>query len=532
MMVSFVLSGCNLFPRDVTDYLNKPVATLEYKDGKKVPVTTEQFINAFNNYGSGLIQNGTSYEDALEQTLDVLISRVVLINEAELQIKLEKLDMQKIYNDTYIALLSNLSTYEDKVRTDWNMPKPTGTDDPAAEVVVFKGFAATAEVVLEDGQYKIKLTEKKDDSEVANKFSSIQELIETFIEFANPKTDDKAARVTKEAYRRLISVLKANEENMNLSKDSKEILTRFTEKTYTNIRENKLIEKLEDEYKSDKAYSTISVQQVLNRYKSLLLESKFKYENNSSGYTTAMLDAFKDVNYYINSDFFEVNHILIKFNEEQKSIYKDIANDAYTTPGEAERLLTQLTEGVSGAERDAEGKIIDGEPVHATDVYNTLKRELDNANSNEEKVQIFRNYLYRFNQDTGNVNAEYNYVIGVDDSRMVESFNKASRELNESGEFGAISNLVVSEHGVHIIFYAGKPANLFTVNESSSFTLEESDIEVLASKKLNCFDNKTWFDKIFADLSNDSYSIFENMNMNVLKSKIKIIKHSDVYKKL
>ena len=116
---------------------------------------------------------------------------------------------------------------------------------------------------------------------------------------------------------------------------------------------------------------------------------------------------------------------------------------------------------------------------------------------------------------------------------MVESFTEDARKLNEQGVFGSISTkLVASEYGVHILFYGGKVENLFTVSNVSTFNLTDSDIEVLTNAKLSALNNKTVFDKVFELLSDDNYSIFENMNLNVLKKDLKIEKHKSVYENL
>ena len=54
----------------------------------------------------------------------------------------------------------------------------------------------------------------------------------------------------------------------------------------------------------------------------------------------------------------------------------------------------------------------------------------------------------------------------------------------------------------------------------------------LAETKLNEFNNKTVFDKVYEQLSSDKYSMFESMNLNVLKKDIKITKYPGVYKNL
>ena len=245
-----------------------------------------------------------------------------------------------------------------------------------------------------------------------------------------------------------------------------------------------------------------------------------------------MLESFKDVYYVPDDNYFFVSNLLIKFTDDQKTEYANIDKDAYLTPAKKAEKKAELINGCLAKVRDNDGKIIDGEQIYVNDLLNSLQVELKNATTDEKKAQIFRDYLYKYGEDTGVQNAEYMYVIGTETSKMVESFNDASRELNNKGEFGAISGLVASEYGVHIIFYGGKVQNLFTVNDMEHFNLQLSDIEKLTSAKLSVLNNKTVFDKVFETLSNDNYSIFENMNLNILKKDLKIEKHKSVLNNL
>jgi hypothetical protein len=47
----------------------------------------------------------------------------------------------------------------------------------------------------------------------------------------------------------------------------------------------------------------------------------------------------------------------------------------------------------------------------------------------QRRINIFRDFIYMYNQDPGMMNAEFEYVIGVENSRMVPQFTAASREL-------------------------------------------------------------------------------------------------------
>ena len=534
MSLAFLLTGCDLFPKNYEAYLNKSVCTITYADGTKEEITTEAFINAYNSYGSSLVQQGTSYEDAAEQTVDILINRYVLLNYAKTKITLTDEDYRSIYDEVYSSLVSNLDSYEEEVRDDWSMEAPSSPEDEEEDdVVVYTPYEPTAKVVFENGEYKIMLLDT--DDEPTTNFSSIEQIIQEFNSYANPNDGTNNSKIKKEAYRRLISTLKKNEEGLKLSTDSASVLKRYVEKLTKSVEENYYITNLEEYYKTEDGYSTITVRQVLNKYKTLMLQSKFKYESNNETYDTAMLESFKDVYYVVDDNYFFVSHILMEFSDEQKNEYDNLQSEyekGYISQGVYQQRLVELVAQIKAQVRDDNGNIIENTNVKASDVLTSLQKELASANTDEKKAEIFNKYMYKYSQDPGTLNAEYMYVIGNETSQMVESFTDASRELNEEGVFGNISGLVASEYGVHIVFYGGKVENLFTIDDMNTFELKDEDIEKLTNTKLSALNNKTVFDKVFELLSDDSYSVFENMNLNVLKKDLTIEKHKSVYENL
>lgn len=584
---AFILTGCDLFPRNMEQYLSKSVCTITYQDGKVLDITTEEYINAFNSYGASLVQNGTEYKDAASQTVDVLVSRKVLLNYAQgiqsISSKVEE-NKKEFYDEVYTSLKSNLDSYITNVREDWDIQAPTTAEAEESTAVVYTPYEATAKVVkvvkvedeyleydidaeLEDKnfEYKIKLLDV-DDVQSTN-FKNLEEVVAAFKAYANPTDTTNNAKIKKEAYRRLLTVLKKNEQGLNLSKDYNEILQRYVQKLYTSAEENFYITSLEEYYKVSNEYSTISVKQVLDKYKALMLQSKYKYETDASAYDSAMLDSFKDVDYVVDDNYFFVSHILVQFNDEQQAEYDSIKDDAYLTEQVKQQKVKELVAQLNAKTRNADGEVVEGETISAAKLLENLQKDIskndaklaelnaqlqtlknlpeNEANNaqiaqinqqiqtiNDQKAEVFKNYMYTYGEDPGTQNAEYMYIIGKESSKMVESFTEASRKLNEQGTFGAITELVPSEYGVHIIFYAGKVENLFTINNAENFNLQEQDIEKLVNAKLSLFNNKTVFDKVFALLSDDGYSIFENMQLSILKKDLKIEKHASVYENL
>ena len=487
-----------------------------------------------------MVQNGSEYEDAANQTIEVLVNRYVLLHYATTNnlVTVDQDDEKEILDDVYTSLESNLDTYIDEVRNDWDITAPgTPDSDSDDKKVVYTPYVHKAEVDYET--YRIKLLDTEDEPQTTN-FQNLDAVLEKFTSDAMEDDKTQNTLVRKEAYRRFISALKANEEGLGLSTDNASVLKRYAEDVYKTTRENFIITGLEDYYKTDDGYSTITVKQVLNRYKALMLQSKFSYEANAENYDKAMLESFDDVYYVVDDNYFFVSNLLVMFDDEvvgpdgltQKGRYDNLEteyNNGYITYGEYQRRATQLAYQVIAKERDSKGNIIEGKTISIETLLLNLQEELALQTTDEDKAKVFNDYLYRYGEDTGVENADYPYVIGTETSQMVESFTDASRKLNDEGVFGAISGIVPSEYGAHIIIYLGKVENLFTISDVSTFNLVDKDIEKLTETKLNPLNNKTVFDKIFEQLSEDNYSIFENMNLNVLKNKCKIVKHESVY---
>lgn len=558
MSVTFLFAGCDLFPRNQEAYLNRPVASIEYKDGNIQEITTEQFISAFNSYGATLVQNGTEMEDALKQTLDVLVNRQVMLNEAKQKVTLSDEDKLEVLNDVYDSLISNLEQFEEEVEEEWEIAQTPVEEETEEETsTVYTPYTQTAKVVkvvksgntekiedldyvLTDGEvvkgYKIKLIDSETEKEFKN-FENLDAVTASIKnQYYNQQSTTTQSRVKKEAFRRYIAVLKSNEKGLKLSTDIDSVFARQAKKTFENVEENKYITSLEEYYKSDNEYSTITVNQVLDKYKAMMMASKFTYENDYSAYQTAMLDSFKDVNYVTDDKFFNVSHILIKFDDAQKAEYDNLktnlSNGTLMYQEYKNRMDELVAEIKANVMDTTTGEVVSERSISANKVLSNLQADLAKCTTDEQKTQVFKDYLYTYNEDGGIMNAEYAYVIGTEESRMVESFTNTSRDLHEKGVYGEISGLVVSEYGVHIIFYMGGIENPIEIDSISDFKIKEYDIEKLVSKKLNQFNNKTLFDKVFEQLSADNYSIFENMNLNVLKKDIKITEYPDVYQNL
>lgn len=538
MLFSSILCGCDLITDNLSVKLNKPVAVLTYKDNTKVTITVKEFNIAMNNYGVELMQNNSySYEQAAEETLNALINRKVMLIEAKSKFQLTNKDKNDLWLNTYDALIANIESFEEKVRTDWNMSVQKPEEPEKDEIVKYTEYEKKAYVTYDEVLNKlvIKVVNDEHQSEeaVAKDKNTLKQVI--FDEVAN-----SGSKIRKEALSRYIKQLKLNEDGQRLSTDKDSMFIREIERIYNNLEETLYITKLQNFYQygnsegSDGDYtSIISVNDVLNKYKYMMLSSKTLYEANNSKFDSDMVDSFSSVNYVINDKYFFVSHILMKFTDEQQAIYDNLSNQldcGEISLLEYQTSLDSLYNQVTAIVRDEDGKVIENQSISAEDLLKSINQDLNQYKSYEEKVEVFKNYLYRHNEDSGINNADYMYIVGEDNSKMVETFTQSSRELNENGDLGAISGLVRSNYGIHIIFYGGKVENVFEIPTIGDFSLSENDIWKLCDKKLNAMNNKTLFDLVYEKLQSDNYSTFESMQIRLLKEDINIVKYPKNYK--
>ena len=527
---SFILTGCNLFPTNQANYLSAPIVTFQTAEGENIKIDKEDLITAFNSYGAELVNSyGYSIQDAIDATIEVLINREVMLLEAERTITLGNGDLNEIWDDAYDTIISNLSTYEELVIEQWKLNVPSTLDEEEESETAYTPYKKQAEIDLQDGKYVIKLlnTNTSTGQNVDlyyNEGEEITSLVNTVNERLNNSTNKD---VLTEAKRQYVEALKESEEGRNLSTNSDEVFAREVERIYEAVKDNKYIELYSEKLQGDNDISNITLSQVLRKLTADMLSSYTKYTLNATQFDTDMLDSRENVDYVVNNNYFYVNHILLKYDEssttyldELETLYKNgtISEKAYNDALEVEAEKIKATNIQTGKETN----------LSPMDIYNELVG-LMTGKSDEAKTQIFKDYIYTYNEDTGNMNADYCYVIGKDSSRMVDTFTETSRKLwdNGKGEYGAI-DYCVSEYGVHIIFYAGPVTNAFTISDPDNFNLNTDNMDelteivnTLKNTYLNAFNNKKLFDKVYEELATDSYTIFETMNLDVLKKEIK-----------
>lgn len=530
------LSGCSLFSLDNSAYLNRTIVTINYpSDNSSISITKKQLIEAYNNYKSTLEQSGLTGKQAFDKLIQLLINKEVILKETERLIEEEEIsvsnkDLNEIWNETYKALIKNIAQFESEIIKAWNLHIPSElSDEETDENIYYQPYEKKAEAVKitnpdNSVEWKIRSLNGEEGASEDLIYTQGQET-QSLHTAVNNRIN--SSNVLKEALKRYIKLLKNNEKGLNLSIDDNSVFEREIERIYTNVKQNKYVSLYSKYFEVKNGYSIITVEQILNYLSAHMLASYTEYSVDFSSYESDILSARENCWYVMDNDYFYVSHILVSFSDEQKNDLT--ALDELLAAGE-------ITYGdyESAKQTLADNAVVksygENTSMNPQALLNNLKTEL-NGKDEAGKVNVFNEFIYKYSGDNGNKNKIFEYIVGQNKSQMVDAYTEAARELhnNGNGQFGDLSDLVVTEYGVHILFYISPVTNAFTIQNPSHFSLLSSNtaqmeqtIQTLTTEKLSPLYERTLFDYIYEKLVEDNFSKFESMNMSILKQNLDI----------
>lgn len=522
-----VFSGCNLVTTNTAKVLASTVAEVVIED-HKIKITREQLLVAYNNYGADLVQNNNStVENAVKSTIDLLINRELILYQAKKVITPSEAQEQKVWKETYETLNKNLADYESEVKADEGIVLPTNPEEENAEVTLFNEFKPEVKLELVNGKYVLtKVEAEEEELQVEEGFVSG---VEGFTQVStNPE-------IGKKAMRRYLNQLKRNEKEKNLSIVDAEVWAREVERIHKNSLENLYLTEFEKMYQDQ---FNISLEMLISKFVSLTREDYLEYANASdlTAYHTAAKSDISTVYYHPNSEFFKVSHILVQYDDAQKKVIDQAKSDyqaGYISNAEYQAILSNMTASIRATEKDFETGLATGNKPLASEVLANLNNELAGL-PYEEQVAIFNRYIYEYNQDPGIMNATKPYVVGLTQSDMVQAFTDASRALNQQNQKGAISGLVATEYGVHIIMFLGRAENLVTISNIANFNENTIDIAHVFNTKIYDLNNKTMLDQIYDLVKVSSSTSYQTMLINQYRANAVINKfefrYADLWK--
>ena len=573
MMCLSVLTGCNLWSRNNANYYNAVVATITYSDNTKDEIKKEELLVAYSSYGYNYVQNyGYTTQKAIETTLDTIIDNYLVrravkdYREEQREEYLNDRETSYLWDKTYDAIYSNLLGYVEGYKKN---DDSSNTSDSSSSAI-FKDYTSTVYLDEVGGKlvirkktpatttretYEVKQNERGEVYDFEkNEFKDLMyDRIQNILTLGNEDNQ----RVWKNAYSKYISVIKDNYEYLD-KKTNKDWFMFELERVYKILKDNYIVETYETIFNTrkhqDADISSVSVLDVLKSYENKVNEDYTSYKlKNGSDYAEKMLTDISNMDYILEgngtSNYFYVAPIKVNLTTEDTALlssYKDLYDKKYISEDrynqlkaeifDTSRELVSVRNATTGEE---EGKIS----------VNNLKARIDadvsrfhydfenededyNYNVSLLKAEAYRKYFYLYNDETTYKNADYNAVFGVDSTGTQalvgsaydnENIKEAILELYNGGNVnvGDLSDIVETDGGFYIFFYAGKVENLFAVSGQGLSLTNEQSIRTLASKRLNIFSSKTLFDSVYSGLESDNFSVFKGMDVNRLRSETK-----------
>lgn len=538
-----VLTGCGLFELNQDRYLSRMVAQID----NDIIITKEDLIPVYNQYAPTLINSyGYSKEDAVEYCIDMLVNRKIMLKKAkELYPTLSEKETSKCWKDTYDSVNEILKSYEKDIMADWNIKDPTeeetasSTSDNSSSA--YKPFEKQIQLKQDDATGDWYIEAIKDDD-----LKDVEVIVGGADKFLTTYRVISREDVSREALRKYIKALKKEEEGRTFEGEDAysddAVLERAINKIYQQYEENMYLSKLQDYLQEN---TVVEENEILTKHKEQILEDYVKYTANLEQFKTDILSSADGI-YYVpeeyNGKYFYVSHFLVKFDEETQAQVDDLkkqlnesAIDQTAYDAAIDLIVANMKATIynDGVKTD--------ETILVSELYSNLTTELA-GKTIKEKTEIFNNYIYKYNQDPGINNAEFAYVVGDEDSKMVKSFTEASRKLHRPnsedtsilGNVGDISDIVVSEYGIHIIMYCGEVENLFNVNKDNveTFELKNADLKTMDDTLLYACNNKTLLDKIYEGIYKDKYSTYESEYVKSLKENSIVKIYKKAYKDL
>ena len=534
-----LFSGCNLFGTDYNKYYGEIVA----KNGK-YEVTREELINGYSSYGQKLVsEKKYSVEEAMKATMKMLLQRKMLLdtikNNAAKELantSLETKDYKyELTNSEYNAAVKEAWDYIDgQIKTyvtkNYDDPDKVFTedkkDDPA-HAGSKKEFTQTINV--EGDKIKV-VTEEKEDN--ASRLSIYNYTKPTFI---NSEIVDKVMKEYIADLKEAVSYKKPKDTS------DKAVLNRELDRVFKTSLENAYLTKFQTSYTNsfgtENGYLTgATTQAILYKYIAMYNANKEEYEIDSASFYKNVVDTSNRKNYVFygySEDIIEVHHILIKFANDSSKYEKDpLLSDKENE--EAKKNLNTINNTLA-KERDSEGYET-GKTVSVYDLRNTLIQNIiDYADGTFTKgSQAYTDYvttefdklMYKYNEDDGILNAQFDYAVGANGTTgMVEPFTNAAIDLYNEGYTGAISDIVESSYGYHIILYTNKLSNV---------DLGALDINLLANIKLTSSSTKenNMLEYMYSLIKKEAYSAYEANVLATLEAGQTYTYYKSVYKDL
>ncbi len=569
----FMFAGCNLIEINKAKYYNQIVISVELKDGYGEDYndyiekyTKKDLINAYYNYAYNYVSNGQiKASEGMNYAINNMVNVDLLykyikknyFDNPNYDIQFTDADRNEVKLKVYDAIQEQITSLEKEVYEEWNY-NYTNQDDLSEDKVesLRKAYEAYDSKVLMTN-IKVDVVVEGSTTEVEKQAiilnpNQLTKTYDTRVAGDTFKQQISDPEVSKEAYTRYIKQLQEAAKAEGAKTGEQEVLNAEIERLTKSYTRSEYISIFEKWYninynftynaKNNVYVLNDSVKQaVVDYFKERYTAQKNQYENDESAYHTAMAgDSIDDIYYHYNSgnEYMYVSHILMKFSDAQKAEITELKNKLSAHKITQENYDARVKEI---ANRTVVTYEIDGKKYtsNALEVTNKIKNYVNKAQYKgktgeelelalNERAKLFNDMIYLYNDDEGIMNKDFAYVVNLDTEvkdKMVKEFADTARKLNKEQEEGALSDMVITEYGVHILYHAGIVKNV--VSDINSLTAED-----LMSVKTQRSSNKTIFAKIYDTVATENYKTAASNFVSNCFEFVNIVKYENRYKDL
>lgn len=555
-----VLTGCNLFDTNNYAALSSIVAT-----SGDYSITRENLINGYNNGG---YQYYTSYgytaEQSFKMTIDELVNQEYMLDYIDSlndeRYSLTSDDYRKIVSNCWDYVESSLKNYVTQVRNDFNL---TSSEVTADEEKSEPDYAPQAnyetkfqnvfgEALLIQTQEEDTLSVKSDVT-LLTYTDAINYAFGSFKYKKHISGNDNDYKTL--VWRKYLTALKTSQKSYGYTDmTDSAVLEREMTRLFESNYKSQILTKFQNIYEASNGYTydttiqnedgtiggyvvnSARLEKVVDVYKERYLENVATYNSSSTQFYGDLTGTTNRKNYVYygqasDETLITCTHILVKLSDDQLAKIEKYKADTITPSEAVDTLLknAKLASITYATERDlgTGENVLDDEgntvTINVQTLYNNLQNALKNKTDLNEIVEIFNSYLYKYNVDTGIINANYDYVVGTQTSVMVESFTESVRDLYNNGE-GKVGtmDLIYEENdsysGYHIVLYTGTLNNLFASQTELNTLTSANVFSKLSREKTSISYNQTLFEKLFDEVAQDNYSTYRSNLVVTLKN--------------
>ena len=561
-----VLAGCTLVTTNTDKYLAETVASF---DNGRITVNREELLITYNTTGNSRFDDSsTPTEEGVRDTIDLELKRKLLVefltSDAEDmvaarqakhvdKITLSTYQLNTAWQNVYDYINSTVDSIATDLRAADGLTKEEAEEDSSSYTSYYDSLYDKKYTLVINGNQAI-LQKVADEVEVANqsialytdadlenkKFSELAEqAYDTFRQkywhwtdsiLLNPDATNEKS-YSDEAWSDHINNLLRSENERNLTKVGADAFLRNVQMVYNIYYQNAVLSAFQEKY-TEQALN-VTAKDVADKYKELYDAQYEKYNSDTSAFDSKVSTGAGEV-YYMQkaNSYIKVNHILVKFSEEQNAALEaektKLANSEIDV-ATYKRNVANIKKSTTGYNRET------GERVGIDEIYNQIVNAVSGTSSSSEKIAKFADLMHIYSEDDATLGAEACYYIPTDLSitdSMQKAFADNSRELynDGKGKVGDISShWVETSYGYHIIMYTGLPTNV----DSSDSTLNL--VTKLDAYRLNPLYNKTMLDKMIEQVTLAEYADYEESIADYLMADKKIEyfpgSFSDMYNK-